>query len=169
MKKDVMVARDKERAQSKHAFVLECKLELKDPTERGCAALASGLAEIVPSSQREETDYSRWHHTHTTSLYGHVLPSTSTYSFHRSLGLWHAFHVVWNTHSYPPWTATHLPYPASVYMRWETTVPLIVDPLLEEGEDKQHVSFSVKRPASPDTTFLRGVLVDSKSKGKGRA
>ncbi|KAF8201237.1 hypothetical protein K438DRAFT_1932929 [Mycena galopus ATCC 62051] len=147
------------------ALVLQCKLELVDPTdsEGGCAALESGLADIVPVSLRAEYDNSQWHHTHTTSIYGHVLPGTSTYLFHHDLGLRHAFHIVWDANSYPPWTATNLPFPENVFVRWPTTVPLIINPLLEEGDKRK------PRPASPDTAFFRDVIADSKNKGKGRA
>ncbi|KAJ6466830.1 hypothetical protein C8R45DRAFT_478953 [Mycena sanguinolenta] len=136
------------------ALVLECKIQLRDPTEGGCAALESDLERIVPLSRRDEDDYSQWHHTRLNSIYGWVLPGTSTYRFHRSFGLWHAFHIVWNTTSYPPWTSTHLPYPANAYVKWKTTIPLFV---MGEAEGK-----------SPDMIFLRNVLEESKSKGKGR-
>ncbi|KAF7369113.1 hypothetical protein MVEN_00238500 [Mycena venus] len=141
------------------ALTLACKLELKDPTERGCGAFENGLENIASSSRDpEDGDDSHWYHARRASMYGHIFPGASIYTFRRPLGPKHVFHVLWDTDFYPPWAVTQLPYPANAYIRWATIVPLIVDPFLEKPAT-----------ASPDTAFFRGVLAQSKDKGKSRA
>ncbi|KAJ7678092.1 hypothetical protein DFH06DRAFT_1167846 [Mycena polygramma] len=137
------------------ALVIECKLELKEPTESACGAFGHGLANIRAS--HEDHQYGRWYHTVRRPLYGQVLPETSTYIFQRPLGLRYAFHVVWNTDFYPPGPSiTVLPYPANAYIPFETRIPLVRD--VPNGSD-----------ASPEIVFLQRVVSDGKRKGKERA
>jgi hypothetical protein len=130
------------------AFVLECKLALREPSERGCRAFEEGLANIrlAPGDQ--------WFHTHTSS-YDRVHPSTSTYTFRFQFGPIYVFRIVWNTDSYPPQNITKLPYPPNICFLWSTTIPLIIGDLWH------------KLPPE-EVTFFRGVLKESTSKGKGR-
>ncbi|KAJ6551336.1 hypothetical protein B0H19DRAFT_166269 [Mycena capillaripes] len=135
------------------ALVLECKVELKEETDRGCGAFDAGLANIHTSP--EDIRNGRWYHTRTTLLNGQVRPRTSTYVFQRPLGQKHVFHIIWNTDIYPPPKITTVLYPANIYIPRQTTIPLIVN--------------SLDKPSSSETTFPQAVLAHSSRKGKGRA